>query len=229
MPKQQTLIPIPSAPSTTNQTPDADSTNSIDLIIEADTYAPYFYKGRREPTPGSQARLVAVLPPEIRPASFRWQIGSSNLTSIAPRVSFRVPDLNREFRVSVTALDGSGKVLANAAELISVSEPEILFYETNSLRGASTVAIGDSLTLIGDEISVKAEPYFFNLGSSLAETTGTWSANGIDLIGNRRDWREIVIRKASSTPAETKVHLSVRSLRNLAQTISGTLTVTLGL
>lgn len=194
----------------------------IDLIVEANTYVPYFYPGRREPIPGSTVRLTALVLSGAVPASFRWQVGNQHLASTDRSAVFALPSIGGDVRVEVTALDQAGRPIGSAAEYIRPSSPQVLFYESNDLRGVSRVAAGESLVLIGDEMSVRAEPYFFGTNALLMRAFGNWSAERVDVITNDTDWRlASFMRRADTAASEAEVRLNVRSRDNLSETITG--------
>lgn len=199
----------------------AFSENTVDIIVEGNTYVPYHYAGRREPVSGSEARVTALFISETIPATYRWRIGDIYLTSTEPTVKFNWPKLSREILVDVTVLDSSGNMLASASEYVQASSPKVLFYENNSLRGVSRQAVANSLNLIGSEVSVRVEPYFFNARTITSEATGTWRVKGLDTVAGP-DWTSIVILRPESTElTEVDVSLDIRSRNNPIETVSG--------
>lgn len=215
------LIPIPSQQSLSEvykSTPNID----IDLIIEANTYVPYFYQGRREPAAGSSLRATALtLGASIIPTSYLWEVGGQKFTSSVPYLDFVMPQISGDLLISVTAVDVSGRRLGSASQSIRPATPKVLFYENNELRGLSQIAIGESLPLIGNAISVRAEPYFFGVRSLISGATGTWGVRGIDVVVDT-NWREVaLLRREGEDYKKTNVQLDVRNRNNLSEGISG--------
>ena len=215
------LIPIPSQQNLNelyNSTPSID----IDLIIEANTYVPHFYQGRREPAAGSPLRATALtLSNEVTPTSYNWRVGGQNFTSSVPYIDFVMPQVSGDLSVSVTAVDGNGRRLGSATQTIRPVTPRVLFYETNELRGLSQVAIKESLPLIGNTVSVRAEPYFFGVSSLIAGATGTWTAARVDATVDT-NWREVtLLRRERESGKTTSVSLEVRNRNNLSESTSG--------
>lgn len=215
------LIPIPSQQSLA-EIYVASANLEIDLIIEANTYVPYFYQGRREPANGSSLRATALmLSSNTTPASYRWQVGSQNFTSSVPYINFVMPQIGGDLLVSVIAVDSSGRRLGSATQSIRPATPMVLFYENNELRGLSQVAISESLALIGNTVSVRAEPYFFGVRSLIAGATGTWTASKVSAVVDT-NWREItLLRQEVVGTRETEVTLDVRNRNNLSESTSG--------
>lgn len=215
------LIPIPGQQSLSEIY--KSSTNiDIDLIIEANTYVPYFYQGRREPANGSSLRATAlILSTNITPSSYQWQVGSQSFTSSVPYIDFVMPQVSGDLSVSVTAVAANGSRLGSTAQSIRPTNPRVLFYEKNELRGLSQIAIKESLPLIGEAISIRAEPYFFGVSSLIAGATGTWTADNIDMVVDT-NWREVtLLRREGEDGRETAVNLDVRNRNNLSEGISG--------
>lgn len=196
---------------------------AIDLIIEADTYVPYFYNGRREPVAGSNIRLTAVTLGEGAPATYRWQIGSQYLTTTTASTNVTLPKISSDIKVSVTAVNSTGTALGSATEYIRPAIPKVIFYETNNLRGTNNVAVTGILPLIGNEALVRAEPYFFGVGSLLSGAVGVWTAGKTNIVmGN--DWRNVSIvrRENGATNTDDEIRLEIRSRNNIAETAIGT-------
>ena len=171
-----TLLPVlASAQTASPETSDLAGTDSptnqtgeVNLIVEGTTYTPTFYRGRAEPSPGNPIRLVAIPFIEGAPTEaeyeFLWNVNNEISRSIIPGkygvLSTLAPYTDNMF-VEVRVLNESGVQVAKHSEYISFSEPEIILYEENPLRGRSAVAIGSDYTLVGSETTVRAEPYFF--------------------------------------------------------------------
>lgn len=215
------LIPIP-GPQNLTELYSSVPTIDIDLIIEANTYVPYFYQGRREPAAGSSVRATALtLSNEITPTSYTWRVGGQSFTSSVPYLDFVMPQAGGDLSVSVTAVDGSGHRLGSATQSIRPVTPQVLFYENNELRGLSQVAIGESLSLIGNTVSVRAEPYFFGVSGLIAGATGTWTAAKVDATVDT-NWREVtLLRREGESSKKTEINLDVRNRNNLSESISG--------
>lgn len=216
------LIPTPTIWPGINVAAEPENLTSVDLIIEGRTYVPYFYEGRSEPTPGNVARAVAILPPEIEATDFQWRIGNQYLKTTSNFVDFVWPVTNRELLITVTVTDKTNTRLASASENIQASAPKVLFYEMNSLRGISEVAVRDPLVLIGDEVTIKAEPFFFGTANLLSTTAGSWGIDKVDTVASDADWRIVsLLRKEDVGQTEAKVILNIRNLENLAESLMG--------
>lgn len=178
----------------------------IDIVVEGLTHVPSFYEGRPLPSPGSQARASAIVytGTSRNPATltYRWEINNRILNNGAILgklgTNFDMP-LDRVSYLSVTVSDNSGIIGSKTIE-ISAAEPEVYFYEENPLRGQIPLALPKEQTVFGNQITVRAEPYYANRFSSSDDYIVRWRLNGqmVDLT-NPQDPYEIILRNSGSS------------------------------
>ena len=161
-----------------------ESPNTVDIIIEADTYVPAFYKGRAEPTPGSTVRAIALPNGSLGAASYtyRWELNGQYLGD-GSSVSFTVP-YGREFLLRVDVFSSSGTRIGTGEEYVPISEPIIHFYQTNILRGMSFTTVPINHIMVEEEMSVRAEPYFVTTPFSSRDYVLSWSVNALKKVGS---------------------------------------------
>ncbi len=198
--------------------------NTAFILVEADTYTPLLYRGRPEPTANNPATLVAITDITNQSnLSYQWRIGNQNLITTNPRLTTTIPDQDRVL-VTLNVLDSSNRVLARTTEYINVSDPLIVFYEYNPLRAQSRTAIIDDYTLIGDEATIFAEPYFTGNKSS---TVTNWT------IGNTEVSTpipfQITILKPTEDLTAVPVSLSTYNTNRLSERIEAGFNVNFGL
>lgn len=205
---------------------------SVDIIVEADTYVPSFYKGRALPTSGAPIRIIAI--PHTRSGeaagtyTYKWELGNKVLFGGPLKgrnvVETTMPQYNDETLI-VTVFDGSSNVVAKGVRSLSIADPEILFYEDNPLRGTSRRAVTDTYTLIGDEVTVKAEPYFMNTVAALDGTIlYEWSVNNRRIGNPSDDPRAITLRKSGGA-GSALVDLMARNTKDLLQFTRGNFSI----
>lgn len=174
---------------------------AVDIVIEADTIAPTFYDGRREPTPGSTIRIIAVVDGRSTDAyTYRWEIDGTIYTD-DPVVSLTAPFAD-PFLVHVDVFDSTGARVTSHSRYISLSEPEIVFYPHSLLRGTAATAIRDTYILTGDEVTIHAVPYFMNRGILAAAdaTDATWRVGGNTVTGE--DMLTLTLRREGGQGTE---------------------------
>ncbi len=191
---------------------------NLSLIVEADTYTPDFYKGRAEPTTGSTMRLV-VIPNDSNPVvRYDWNINGNLQNQRENVIEITVPTGVQEVVVNVTAVDKTGNAIGKVTEYIPVSNPSFSFYEVNPLRGPASIAVGQRLNLIGEEVQVLAEPYFLN-NRSLQAVTASWNTGGLKNVSSS-NWQTLNIIKTENV-ATTRVSLQAKNLGSLSENIAG--------
>lgn len=201
---------------------------SVDLIVEAETYKPSFYRGRSEPTVGNNVRLIAV-PLGQAPENFtyQWSVANRALPETGP-VAFFSDLFNDRIRISVSVIDKNGVLFGHAEEIIQLSKPEVVFYEENVLRGHGSRAITDSHALIGDEGVIRAEPYFIGLQADPAFYRAAWKVNG-QLLSSGGDWRQLLFERPQEPLANYRIEFTASNRNNLAEVISGRFNLNFGL
>lgn len=222
----QMFAPITSVINTSTSTP--VSLGVVDLVVEAETYKPSFYRGRALPTMGNQVRLVAV-PLDRSPNDFtyQWSVDGQSLPSNGPIATFS--DLFKQRpRVAVNVVDNNGTLFARAEETVTLSKPEVVFYEQNLLRGHGSRAINGTHTLVGEEGVIRAEPYFIGLQSSSDAYRATWMINDTT-VNSGGDWRELLLQRPDSALSNYRVEFRSNNESNLAEGVAGNFNLNFGI
>ncbi len=204
--------------STTEETISNTPQINLSLIVEANTYTPDFYKGRAEPTTGSIIRLVVIPSDSSSVVKYVWNINGNIQNQNENAIEITVPTGVQEVVVNVTAVDKNGNAIGKVTEYIPVSNPSFSFYEVNPLRGPASIAIGQRLNLIGEEVQVLAEPYFLN-NRSISELTASWNTGGLKNVSSA-NWQTINILKTENV-ATTRVSLQAKNLNSLSENVAG--------
>jgi hypothetical protein len=160
----------------------------VDLMWEAETYTPPFYKGKALPTYKSNVRVFAI-PRFFEPTSdptkiaFNWRINYSqgageglgrNVAVIPMNYSgARVP-----VTVEVTSEDGDTSGRAEIS--VKAVDPVVVLYEDAPLLGARFArAIENGYRTLGNEFRIRAVPYFFSRNNlENGEVMHRWTVNG---------------------------------------------------
>jgi len=164
----------------------------VDLVWEAVTYTPPFYKGKALATSKSKIKITAI--PHFVLASGRrinpddliytWQKDRRVLGSLSgtgkQSIIIDGPRLFESARIAVHVSSLSNTYNARDEMVIKSIDPKILFYEKHPTEGVKyEQAIGQTFTLTQEEITVRAEPYFFS-GEDLSASRVifSWTLNG---------------------------------------------------
>ena len=212
----------------------------VDLIWEADTYTPPFYKGHSLPSSESAVKIVAL--PNIidrfgrkidaQELIYNWSKDSRDLPSFSGIgrniLTVSSPKLFGESIIAVTAGPADGSIKAKKTISINVFNPTIIFYKNHSLGGVmyNTAFSSDYRPEEGD-ISIKAEPYFISKTKSGPASQGglkyVWTVNGRPAIPNSNDFSLLTIESDKSGPVD--IGLKINNLQNALQVVSSNLKI----
>ncbi len=194
----------------------------LDIVIEPQTRVPDFYLGRALPSIGSQVNATALISGEgFRNTDlvYTWKINREVVEGGPIRgrnqVSFTTPmGSNAILSVQVTEL--SGAVIANRAILIPSVEPKVIFYEVNTLFGISQRPVTSSLSLIGNSVVVRAEPY--NLDSRVYNnpTIHEWKIDNVSSGNTSGNPYEVTLQR-QGFPGTSNIEFHVRDTVQLLQ------------
>lgn len=204
----------------------------VDMLIEADTLVPTFYAGRALPSSGSAIRVTALpfLGTSQNPSTFSytWRVGDEIVggSSLYGKNSVTFSSgFERRVEVSVDIIDQSGTLVAKKTILVPISDPELHFYEVNPLQGLMERALGRNFIFSGDEINVRAEPYYMDRTFMAKQPFIEWKLNGQTITNPSQDPQEIVLRKSGDHGSFT-IQFHVRNLRQLLQGVKDSVTIT---
>jgi len=214
---------------------------SVDLVANAETYTPPFYKGRSLYTQKSNVRITAI-PEFINSAGqkvssnnlvYKWQQGNSVLgeqsgvgrSSITIEGQTITRPLN--IKVEVSTLDDSVK--AEGTILVQRGETEVLVYEKNPLYGLLLADAANSLFISEKEITLEAVPYFFSVPSkNSSDIEYSWTQNGQKIEAG--DEQSSIILRQTEENLSGNVNIGVRVMNkdNQLQTGSFGSVITIG-
>ena len=195
---------------------------TVEVMVEADTRVPAFYQGRAEPAPGSTLRLVAI--PQLTATSsaststlkYRWRVASRPLDTNESVATVETSQLSNKLTVGVQVFNDSGALLASNEQVVLLSDPEVVFYEDNPLRGLSRMAIPDTYYLAGNEVAVRGELFFFSPEVLTGGSLRDWSVNGRPVDPDPADPWSITLQNAESTDPY-QIKLTVQNTKQLLQ------------
>ncbi len=206
--------------------------SAIDIIVESETQIPNFYRGRSLPSPGGTIRLIAF--PSIYTSNgavartqnliYTWKINSQVVKSgVGMNVLTTTMPRSDTPLVELTAETSDGLARHTGYLQITPREPRIIFYEENPLHGLSRNALPSDITLLSEEISVRAEPYF--MSKSIFENAQYgWNINGVPAENLNDDPQTITLRRSGST-GSTQIDFSIRNLKSLLQSATSRFTI----
>lgn len=208
---------------------------SVDLVWEANSYVPPFYKGKA--LHPNQGTLKVVAMPEFVKAGrrispqnliYKW---SNNTEVYQSKSGYGKNVLNldgsllgRSEKIEVLVTDPTNNLSAQGFVDISPTNPEIVFYENSPYYGhIFDSAINQSFVLKSGEIQILAAPYYFT-----KETTdliqSEWRLNNrvvSDLSGSRT----AIFRKPDGESGTSVISLHMQNFAKILQQADGNLTM----
>lgn len=203
------------------------SIGQVDIFVEAGTRVPHFYRGRAEPTSGNQIKVVAIpvgLNGSSSDMNYRWSVNGQNLPSTSQTATFTAP-IGNTFTIRVVVTKG-GALWAEQSETIRMSDPIVLFYEDNALRGTGSSAIRENFSLIGQEAGISAEVFFIGI-NSLPAMRGTWKVDGEVVPVD--DWRKLSLTRPEEAKDRYLIALELINPQNFEEATKNSFNLQLGI
>lgn len=207
----------------------------IDLLWQAETSVPYWYKGKALVSVKS-AVVVSAFPNLI---SGGRKISSSNLIyrwsldddfkqnqSGAGKNTFRFTagfSSGLAHSVHLEVSDISESVTAKKTININVVNPSVSVYEEDALSGSKTAfAFGgraDASLFAGDKKTFNAYPFFFSLAQGRENVEYLWSVNG-EPAKTGEPKNALLIEASADASGRSSVSVLVKNIANILQEVS---------
>lgn len=197
--------------------------SAVNLVWEADTTVPPFYKGKALYSAGSPLRVVAmpvVIIGGNRVAasalSYQWLVNDQIVPGVSglgrSALAFVGDQLNPSETVSVGVYYGAAKV-AQGEVTIPAVDPQLVLYERDPLRGLILdVAFPSTINLLGKEITVQAVPFYFSRPDSQSGSLQyAWQLNGQEATGPDADRGILTLRQTGSGAGAAQVDVSLQN------------------
>lgn len=199
---------------------------SVDIIWEAHTYTPPWYKGKALYTNDSTVTCTAI--PEIITDSgnivsaselfYQWERNGQTLSEQRGigKQSVSIPILRgyNDIGVRVETLDGKYKAYKEIT--VDESDPELILYESDSLYGLLfEKALQNQFTFDSNESSFAVIPYFFsttNMNSGFINYSWELNNEPINTFGNRETFRN-----ESGQSGSAHVHVTAQHSNYVSQ------------
>ena len=154
-----------------------------DIVIEALTYTPSFYQGQPLGSAGSPIKATAILSTTENPKNlvYTWELNNEVLFG-GPAYGRQTIDLvmpNSGKFLAVDINNRAGDLVGSRIIEIAPESVEVNFYENNPLRGQSKLALPREYILVGNEVTVRAEPYYTSLQDT--DAVEEWRLDGVEV------------------------------------------------
>ncbi len=204
----------------------------IDLIIEGNTLTPAFYAGRALPSNQTGVRATALVHTaagsDSSLYSYLWHINGTvhEGGSVRGRNSIIFSSqYNQSPTISVDVMNSQGTVIGSQSLSVPMANPELHFYTNNPLRGLSKRAMEDPFILVGNEVTVRAEPYFVGRDILSANPLMDWRLNRSAVSGEAGNPQEITLRRQGEQ-GNFSLSFHIRNLQNLLQGVERAVRIT---
>lgn len=217
----------------------AQTTSQLNLLWEANTYTPPFYRGHSAVTPGSEVTVVtdAYLYDgrgnRLSEASlnFDWRKDNRPISSASglggKTLVFSAGTDGLAHKIEVTVTGPSNQSISQEL-LIPVRKPKILLYEDQPLTGiAYNQVIRETLNLIQPEITLLAEPYFFSQSQVRSRRLRyNWFLNKQATTFDQARPNRLTLVAPENQAGENDLQLDISDPDNVLQTASAKLKIT---
>lgn len=192
----------------------------LDLLWSADTYTPYFYKGKALASPSSSV-TVAAIPQFIASGEklkqqnlyFKWYFNSDLQQEGWGKDSFSFKTTvfsEEQFAVRAVVESENKKIIQDKTILIENKTPEINFYEYDDLYG---VLFQKSLSKIdissGNQKRFIAEPLFAP-SDIMSELTYNWTLNNKEMKNEKPPFNQLNFSSAPGARGEARFNLKIK-------------------
>jgi hypothetical protein len=212
----------------------------VELLWEADSYVPPFYRGRALPSAGSHLRFFAM--PRLARAGgalispndllYTWRKNGKVAQSVSGRGKHTVlldsPVLFGSDTVSVEVSTTDGELRGFSSMRIASVEPSLELYENHSLFGILYYrALGSQTTLPEEEATFSAIPYFAPVESpNSGLLIYKWRINNTAIASDTTRPNAITLNAAGSD-GRAFIELALTHATNFFMSAGGTWNVTL--
>lgn len=205
----------------------------LDIIVEPQTHVPEFYQGRSLPSIASTVFATALVSDldgiYNTDLVYKWVVNRKVLDAGPVRgrntMVFDMPmGQSALLTLEVSELfnqatgQSPGEVIARRIIRIPSVQPELLFYEVNTLLGISQRPISKDLTMVGDSSTIRATPFHLDSFVYNNPDISTWSVNNVETTNAnpRANPYEVMIERTGTT-GRTFLEFHVRDTDQILQ------------
>lgn len=202
----------------------------VDIIYEAQTYTPPFYKGKALFT--SEANIKYVAMPNFMSANgqkidpknlvYTWKINDSVIQNVSGygKQTFETKGglIQRPSKIGVEVSATNSELKAKDSVIINVQQPEVILYENNPLLGVIyEKGVFGSFILDRPEVELQSIPYFFSADTKdLSDLDYIWKINGeIAEIGSKSSYSRF--RNDTGKAGRSIISLDIQHFANILQ------------
>lgn len=214
---------------------------TVDLLWEAESYTPPFYRGKALYPYQGTVRVVAV--PNIvtenggtlnpKNLVYNWKVDGNPVTSVSGYgknfISFigSIPLKPTTVSVEVSSMDQT--YVAEGKTVLSPVQPGVVFYEDDPLAGILyNKALTRNVPLANEEIKIAAIPYFVGVSKRDADNLKyDWQINNQSILDSS-DQSSLAFRQEKGTAGSSAISLQVSNSAKIFQFAQNSLLLSFG-
>ncbi len=213
----------------------------VTMIWEAvDAYVPPFYEGKKLPPREGLVKVVAIpnfktsngRPFKSEEGVYRWS-RNGNVVATATGYgksgfTFKNNKIRSSEAITVTASDTTGNYETSQSITVPTFNPKILFYEKNARTGLTSPLSTTRLSLVGDQTTIQAEPFFFSLvNKNVNGLEFGWSMNNTPVSLADSNNKQLITLENPGDKGTALLTLGISSPTSLFQAASARLPIQL--
>ncbi len=187
----------------------------IDLLYDADSYVPPFYRGRPRPSEGTRVRLEAVphFPSpdgselSAQDLTYTWRRNGERIARASGRGAFAAvldaPPLFGTDTIEVEAVSDDGTLAGSASAVLSSADPALVLYQDHPLFGIMFNRALPAHSVMSDtEMTFAAIPYFAHMaGPNDPALRWSWVVNAEEVATDAAQPNELTVNAKNSSGA----------------------------
>ncbi len=217
--------------------------SEVDIIEQADSFVPPFYKGKALASTEGNVTLIA-LPLFITSSGkkissndivFKWKRNGSVLPDESGlgrnSITVKVPYIKEavvKFEVEASAPENN--LFAKETHFVQPENPQIIFYENNPLLGITlNKALTGTFNLNKNEVTILG--YFFGFKKNIIQDENAdfrWRISGADASPTEGKRNTITLRRPEGAKGVSVVSLSIENTKRIFESTSESLRINLG-
>jgi len=184
----------------------------VDILWEADTYTPPFYRGKPLPSYKSSIKVLAIPTGKNANTKFIYNWSIDNLNSIVGSSGYNKKTFttfgsyagySRKINVSMTSFDKSIKT-KKSIKVESIA-PELVLYENSPLVGTLfNNALLNTKEIKEEEFSVRSEPYYISK-ENLKDINYIWVVGNDKIESKDNKEKMITFSKPKDVSGKTRL------------------------
>ena len=214
----------------------------VDLLWEADSYTPPFYKGKALPSSDADITVVAI--PQFVTTSgnkldsndlvFTWKKDGKVLGNDSGRgkdsIKIKGPKIFNGSRIQVDVSSAGNSLQGEGSVFVSSVSPKVIFYENDIILGMRyEKAIQSTTELFNEEITITAHPYFFSQNKRVSpDIQYEWKVNNSKVAPSPDDESSIVLRQVGDGEGSANISLSLQNFDKILQSARSSFSILFG-